>query len=150
MSPTTVGRIIHETCRAIWHRLSEANYLKAPSTAAEWERIPWDFEDRWNFPNATGAIDGKHVVMFQPAGSGSSFFNYNRTHSIVLLGVCDAKYKFILVAIVDSGRQSDGSVYNNSYLGLAIENKRLGIPKDSQLRKSNKILPYVFVGDDAF
>ena len=35
MSPTTVGRIIHETCRAIWHRLSEAHYLKAPSTAAE-------------------------------------------------------------------------------------------------------------------
>ena len=38
----------------------------------------------------------------------------------------------------------------DSSLGLAIENKRLGIPKDSQLTKSNKILPYVFVGDDAF
>ena len=150
MSPTTVGRIIHETCRAIWHRLLEANYLKAPSTAAEWERIAWDFEDRRNFPHAIGAIDGKHVVMFQPVGSGSSFINYKRTHSIVLLGVCDAKYKFILVDIGDSGRQSDGSVYNNSYLGLAIENKRSGIPKESQLRKNNKILPYVSVGDDAF
>ena len=90
------------------------------------------------------------MVMFQPAGSGSSFFNYKRTHGIVLLGVCDAKYKFILVDIGDSGRQSHGSVYNNSYLGLAIENKRLSIPKDSQCRKSNKILPYVFEGDDAF
>ena len=44
----------------------------------------------------------------------------------------------------------DGSVYNNSYLGAAKEKKRLGIPKDSQLTNSNKILPYVFVGDDVF
>ena len=150
MSPATVGRIIHETCQAIWHRLSEANYLKVPSTAAEWERIAWDIEDRWNFLQAIGEIEGKHVVTFQPAGSGSSFFNYKRNYSIVLVGVCDAKYKFILVDIGDSGRQNDGSVYNNSYLELAIENKRLGIPKDSHLTKSKKILSYVSVEDNAF
>ena len=38
------------------------------------------------------------------------------------MGVCDAHYKFILLDIGDSGRQSDGSVYNNSYLGYAIDN----------------------------
>eukprot|EP00112_Aurelia_sp_Birch-Aquarium-sp1_P001674 Seg1181.5 transcript_id=Seg1181.5/GoldUCD/mRNA.D3Y31 product="Protein ANTAGONIST OF LIKE HETEROCHROMATIN PROTEIN 1" protein_id=Seg1181.5/GoldUCD/D3Y31 len=70
MSPTTVGRIINETCKSIWHRLSEQNYIKAPTTEAEWERIAEEFEDRWNFPHAVGAIDGKHVVMFAPAGSG--------------------------------------------------------------------------------
>ena len=78
--------------------------------------------------------------MFQPAGSRSSFFNYKKTNSIALLSVCDAKYKFILVDKGDSGRQSDGSVYYNSDLGLAIDEKRLGIPKDSQLRYTNRIL----------
>ena len=150
MSPTTVGRIINETCKSIWHRLSEQNYIKAPTTEAEWERIAEEFEDRWNFPHAIGAIDGKHVVMFAPAGSGSGYFNYKKTHSIVLLGVCDAKYKFILVDIGDSGRQSDGSVYHNSHLGFAIENKKLNIPNDCPIRHTNRVLPYVFVGDDAF
>ena len=63
--------------------------------------------------------------MFAPAGQASSFFNYKKTHSIVLLEVCDANYKFILVDIGDSGRQSDGSVYANSNLGFAIERKLL-------------------------
>ena len=90
------------------------------------------------------------MVMFAPAGSGSSFFNYKKTHSIVLLGVCDAKYKFILVDIGDSSRQTDGSVYHYSHLGFAIEDKKLNIPKDSQIRHTNRVLPYVFVGDDAF
>ena len=88
--------------------------------------------------------------MFAPASSGSGYFNYNRTHRIVPLGVCDAKYKFILVHIGDSDRQSDGSVYYKSHLGYAIENKKLNIPNDCPLRHTNRVLPYVFVTDDAF
>ena len=98
-----------------------------------------------------GAIDGKHVQMFFPAGQASSYFNYKKTHSIALLGVSDANYKFTLADIGDSGRQSDGSVYANSNLGYAIENKLLKVPPDSKITHgSTKISPYVFVGDDAF
>ena len=64
--------------------------------------------------------------------------------------VCDAKYKFTLVDIGDTGRQSDGSVYSNSILGYAIENGLLNIPQPSKLPRSERILPYVFIGDDAF
>ena len=96
-----------------------------------------------------GAFDGKHVQMFAPAGQASSFFNYKKTHSIVLLEVCDANYKFILVDIGDSGRQSDSSVYANSNLGFAIERKLLNVPPDAKITGSAKVLPYV-VGDDAF
>ena len=55
-----------------------------------------------------------------------------------------------MVVIRDTGRQSDGSVYNNGNVGYAIENNLLGIPKDSRLKNSNRILTYVFVADDAF
>ena len=64
--------------------------------------------------------------------------------------VCDAKYKFTLVDIGDTGRQSDGSVYANSILGYAIENGLLNIPQPSKLPQSVRILPYIFIGDDAF
>ncbi|XP_046860890.1 uncharacterized protein LOC124454126 [Xenia sp. Carnegie-2017] len=150
MSATTVGRIIDETCNSIWNRLKEAGYIDTPSGVEVWRKIANEFEARWNFPNALGAIDGKHVLMFAPDNQSSSFFNYKKTHSIVLMAVCDARYKFTMVDIGDSGRQSDGSVYANSNLGYAIENKLLNTPPDCQISSSNKVLPYVFVGDDAF
>ncbi|XP_065641181.1 uncharacterized protein LOC124807037 [Hydra vulgaris] len=150
MSPTTVGRIVYETCNAIWNNLLR-EYVKTPNSETEWEKIAYEFETRWHFPHCVGAIDGKHVQMFAPARSGSSYFNYKKTHSIVLMAVSDAKYRFILVDIGDSGRQSNGSVYNNSRLGFAIENNLLKIPKDSKIsNNSYKILPYVFVADDTF
>ena len=67
----------------------------------------------------------------------------------MLLGVCDAKYEFTLVGIGNSGRQRDGSVYANSHLGYAIENKLLNVPPDAKISRSSKVLPYVFVGEDA-
>ena len=75
-----------------------------------------------------GAIDGKHVVMQAPGRSGSSFFNYKKTHSIVLMAICNARYQFTVADIGDSGRQSDGSVYGDSNLVYAIENKQLKLP----------------------
>ena len=72
------------------------------------------------------------------------------THSIVLMGICDANYRFIMADIGDTGRQSDGSVYSNSHLGFAIENDKLNIPRNFKISNSERILPHVFVGDDAF
>ncbi|XP_065057703.1 uncharacterized protein LOC135685641 [Rhopilema esculentum] len=148
ISPTTIGRIIFETCGVLWDQLLEPGYLKALSTVAEWKRIALEFEHEWNFPNAIGALDGEHVVMFAPAGSGFAFFDYKKTHSIVLMAVCDANHQFILVDIRDTGRESDGSVYANRHLGYAIENNLLNMQRDSKV--GNKILPYVFLADDAF
>ena len=68
-----------------------------------------------------------------------------------MLAVCNARYEFLLVDIGGSGRQSDGSVYNNSHLGRAIENNLLDIPKPEKLNPdSSKLYPFVFVADDAF
>ena len=55
-----------------------------------------------------------------PARGGSDYFNYKKTHSIVLMGVCNGSYEFIMVDIGDDGRQSDGRMYSNSNLGFAI------------------------------
>ena len=64
--------------------------------------------------------------------------------------MCDANYKFSLVDIGDSGRQIYGSVYNNIHLGHAIENNLLQIPECAQLPNSLKLLPFVFIADDAY
>ena len=62
----------------------------AVPTPDEWRSIAEEFEERWNFPLCCGAVDGKHVVLKAPANSGSQFFNYKGTFSLVL-GSCRCK-----------------------------------------------------------
>ena len=100
---------------------------------------------------AVSVRDSKHAVMQISHNSGSAYFNNKKTHSTVILAVCNAKYEFIMADIGDSGRQSDGSVYNNIQLGFAIKNNTLNLP-DPGVVGSNpeNILSTVFVADDAF
>ena len=151
ISPSAVGKIILETCdEALWKVLVDNDYLQPLTSECDWKRIARDFESKWNFPNCIGAIDGKHVVLQAPARSDSSFFNYKKSHSIVLMAICDSNYSFRLVYIGDAGRNSDGGVFANIKMGHDITNKLLNIPESEVIKFSNKLFPYVFVGDEAF
>ena len=90
------------------------------------------------------------MVMQAPARSGSEYLNYKKSHSIVLLAVCNARYEFTLVDIGDAARRSDGGVYKNSNLGHAIDNNTINRPPASPINSRGKEYPYVFVADDAF
>ena len=84
------------------------------------KKIISDLSTKWNFPYVTVALDGKHIVMQTLHNSGSAYFNYKKTQSVVF----SCFFEFILVDARDSGRQSDGSVYGNSQLGFCIENQK--------------------------
>lgn len=128
MSDTTVGRIVKETCNAIWIALQKEGFLDVPKTLDEWKMISEQFEKKWNFPNCIGAIDGKHVIIQCPPRGGSMYFNYKKFHSIALMASVNANYEFVMVDIGDYGRLSDGSVFSSSNLGYAINNDALNIP----------------------
>lgn len=81
----TVGRIVKQVACAIWDVLVD-EFMAMPAKA-DWEQIADGFSYRWNFPNCVGAIDGKHVLIQAPDKSGSLYFNYKGTFSIVLLAV---------------------------------------------------------------
>ena len=117
----------------------------------EWVKIAEAFEDRWNFPNCLGAIDGKHITLRCPIKSGSYYFNYKGSFSIVLLALVDADYKFIFIDVGCNGRISDGGVFRNSPLSKALSSSRnpLGILESRDIEPGRKI-PYVIVADDAF
>lgn len=91
-------------------------------------------------------MDGKHIVLKRPINSGSLYFNYKSNFSIVLLALVDANYKFIYIDVGCNGRISDGGVFRNSTLSMALDKETLNIPKID----AHESMPYVIVADDAF
>jgi len=144
---STVQSIVIQVCEAIIQNLMSITMPKP--IVAQWRKIAEEFWDIWN-PNCIGALDGKHVVIQAPVNSGSQFFNYKKTFSIVLLALVDAHYRFIAVDIGGYGRNSDGGLFANSKLGKALEKNKLNVPKDNALPNTQTIMPYIIVGDEAF
>lgn len=145
---STVKHIVDEVCTAITNRL-KSEVMPFPSEG-QWKVIASEFWLLWNFPNCLGAIDGKHVVIECPPNSGSQFFNYKKTFSIVLLALVNAHYQFIAVDIGAYGKNSDGGIFAHSQLGKNLENGRCNIPNETNLPNTDTPAPYVIVGDEAF
>lgn len=113
--------------------------------------IARDFKRYWQVENCVGSIDGKHVAILQPPGSGSYFYNYKGFYSMVLLAVVNANYEFIYVNCGVNGRVSDGGVLFETDFGQMLENGQLNLPSTtSYLNHRDVCLPFVFIGDEAF
>lgn len=99
-----------------------------------------------------GAIDGKHIIIQAPPLSGSQFFNYKKTFSIVLLALVGADYRFRFIQVGDFGRTSDGGVYARSDLGRGMETSTLHVLPSTSLPGAAHLgdVPFVMVGDAAF
>jgi len=103
----------------------------------EWKEIERNFSDKWNFPGCYGAIDGKRIAIRVPANCGSTFYNYEKNKSTVLIAVVGPNYQFIYNDIGSNGSLSDGGVFRNCSLFEALENGLF--PNNGAI-----------VGDDAF
>ena len=145
----TVGKILRETCTAIWEVLGPI-YLKQPSSQDEWKKIESDFQDLWNFPHVIGAIDGKHIRIEKPKNTGSLHYNYKSYFSSVLLAACDAKYCFTLVDIGQYGSGNDSGVLNESHITNSMEENTLNIPEAEPIEGITGKIPYFLVGDEIF
>lgn len=144
---STVSNIIKEVCDSLWKRLSP-NYLKMPASTQEWINIATEFEEQWNYPHVLGCIDGKHVAIECPKYGGSSYYNYKQFHSVVLMAMCDAGYRFTFVDIGAYGADNDAAILNRTKFFQDLEADCLPIPKNSKLENDN--FPFTLLGDEIF
>lgn len=90
------------------------------------------------------------MVIECPHKSGSKYYCYKKTFSIVLLALVDAEYKFTIVDIGGLGKNSDGCIFANSIFGKSLTQNKLNVPRDTYLLGTEEYMPYVIVADAAF
>ena len=149
VSHNTISLIVREVCTAIRQEYAE-EFISCPSTPEGWQPLAEQFGARWQFHNALGALDGKHIAIKKPNRGGSRFYNYKGFHSIVLLALVDADYKFTWCDVGSTGCSSDAQIWNHCELQEAVNDGTIGFPDDSPLPYDDRPMPYFFIGDDAF
>lgn len=146
LSKASRGIIIQQVSNAI---ITASKSEMIEMNEANWIQIANEFNYKWQLPNCLGAFDGEHVAIQRPAGSGLEYFNYKRYHSIILMRLPDANYRFIAIDVGAEGSEGDANVFSRSELGRFIksDDAQLHLPPDALIGREP--LPYYFVGDDA-
>ncbi len=138
----TISSIVRSVCQAIIDEYV-GEVIAAPTTEAEWLQIAELFSSRWNFHNCLGAMDGKHISIKCPRGGGSLYFNYKKFHSIVLIALVDADYKFIWIDVGANGSASDAQIFQSSELRECIETGQIGLPAAGPLPNDDRPMPFL-------
>ncbi len=124
-----------------------------PAPAKEiWKYTARRVNEKWNFRNCIGALDGKHVRIQAPANTGSLCFNYKGTFSTVLLALVDANYHLFAIDVGSYGGNSDGGIFSDSVLGWALQCGTLNFPPPRELPSAPELgkVNHVIVADEAF
>ncbi|XP_041483828.1 putative nuclease HARBI1 [Lytechinus variegatus] len=145
----TISLFIPEVCQAIISEYQD-EVFSCPTTPDEWREVARTYADRWNFDHVCGALDGKHVAIRNPPGSGTIYYNYKGFYSLILLALVDGNYKFLWADVGNPGSSSDAQVFNHSPLRRGLENGTLGLPDPEPLPDDDRDTPYFLIGDDAF
>lgn len=148
MGESTIRNITMEVSDVLWEVLVR-DYLPVP-LEEDFRRYAEEFKEKWKFPNCCGAIDGKHVAIQCPPNAGSTFYNYKGYHSIVLMGLCNANYEFLMVDIGAFGGNSDGGIFSNCIFGQLLLQNQVGLPEPCALPNTEVMFPHFIVGDSAF
>ncbi|XP_040067830.1 uncharacterized protein LOC120841069 [Ixodes scapularis] len=145
----TVSNIVADVCPAIYSVLRD-DFLKVPSSPAEWKAVAQGYQDLWQFPHCVGALDGKHVALVPPHETGAQFRNYKGFFSIVLMALVDADLNFIFVDVGRNGRMNDSGIWGACKLKETLERQPSILPDAELLPRSRDSAPYVIVGDEGF
>ncbi|CAH1978689.1 unnamed protein product [Acanthoscelides obtectus] len=85
VSKSAISIMMPIVCETVYDCLKD--FVKVFDTHDAWKKVANGFEARCNFPFCCGAIDGKHVLIETPPHTGSEYFNYKGSFSVVLMAI---------------------------------------------------------------
>lgn len=143
---TTVWRCFKQFIHACGEKLIP-DHIKWP-THEEFRRNATEFEMRWNYPMAVGAIDGSHIKIQVPKEEKTAYINYNNSYSMTLMAICNANYEFFSCFCGMTGRNHDSKVFksSNAYATLSAPD---ALPLSTRVI-NGVLIPYHVLGDAAF
>uniref|UniRef100_A0A0P4WI79 DDE Tnp4 domain-containing protein n=1 Tax=Scylla olivacea TaxID=85551 RepID=A0A0P4WI79_SCYOL len=114
------------------------------------DKMTVNFFTQWNFPMCLGALDEKCVLIAKPHNTGSEYYDYKDNFSIIMMALVDANHEFLYVDVGAYGKASDGGVWNKYTLNSVIERNDINIPAPHNIPFTNRLSPYIIVGDETF
>jgi hypothetical protein len=124
--------------------------FQVPESAEQWKVVANQVSNRWNFPRCAAVMDGKHIMIQAPRNSGSDFINYKSFFSVGLFVASNANYGVLYLNVGCQGRISDAGGFANTTFKKMLMECKLNLPDNAPLPGRTKLVPCVFLGDDAF
>ena len=140
---------VNEITQAIVEVLWEEHVSKHfPKNQQQFKEKMLDMEELWQFPCCWAALDGCHIPLKCPDGglaACKNYHNFKNFSSIVLMGLVDAKYRFIWGRLWFS---HDSIVLQSTQLWTDISEREV-IPPITKHLDGTKVPPLI-LGDSAF
>ena len=146
----TVSKIIHQVCEVLIAEYARELLSTPPQTPEQWKAVAQQFGDRWQLYNSDGALSGKHIAIQGLRWGSSLYYSYKGFHSIVLMALVDADYKFIWAEVGSNGSAGDAQVFKSSELKEVIVKQVLGLPETEAMPNDDRPMPFCIASDDAF
>ena len=142
---TMVDEVTEAIMKNMWEEHVSAHF---PGKEQQFREKMLDMEERWQFPCCWAAIDGCHIPLKCPDGGLAACKEYQFFYSIVLMGMVDAKYRFIWGSCGFPGNSHDSIIFQSTQLWAHIIEGQTIPPIGKDLH--GVTVPPLILGDSAF
>lgn len=120
---TTVSKNLVEVMDLIMSKA--AVWIKFPQTDMEFDVAKQEWQEKYNFPAAIGALDCTHIPINKPGNNGDEYVNRKGYPSINVQATCNAKEVFTSVDVSWPGSVHDSRIWRNSDINTKISRNRV-------------------------
>lgn len=112
VSQSSVSNVIWEVATAVKEKAR--NWIQFPTSTAALEAAKAEWQERYTFPHAIGAVDCTHVLIRKPHAHGDEYVNRKGVASLNVQVTCNGNERFTSVNVNWPGSVHDARIWKNS------------------------------------